>query len=140
MCLFNIKNGTAGRPIRSRAENIHPLTRKNTCIRAGAFFVIEVSGNMQSSAFSHRISDAKRKGDHSQMVATRKTQTRIAFTKIQKHLEHLQYSTPPSNKHNTRIRTFTHIFFAVIFARRYNENYLLRNTKSPKRFQTYVTT
>ena len=72
MCLSNVKYGTAGRPIRSRAKNIHPLTRKNTCIRAGAFFVIEVSGNMQSSAFLHRISDDKRKSDHSQMVATRK--------------------------------------------------------------------
>ena len=45
------------------------------------------------------------------MVATRKTQTRIAFTKIHNHLEHLQYSKPPLNEHNTRIKTFTHIFF-----------------------------
>ena len=140
MCLSNIKDGTASRPIRSRAENIHPLTRKNTCIRAGAFFVIEVSGNMQSSAFSHRISDAKRKGDHSQMVATRKHKHESPSPKYKKHLEHLQYSKPPAEEHNTRIRTFTHIFFAAIFARRYNENYLLRNTKSLWRFQTYVTT
>lgn len=123
MCLSNIKYGTASRPIRSRAENIHPLTRKNTCIRAGVF---RYRGEwyLQSSDLSHRISDAKRKSDHSQMVATRKHKHESPSPKYKKHLEHLQYSTPPLNEHNTRIRTFTHIFFAEILARRYNENFL----------------
>jgi len=79
---------------------------------------------LQSSAFSHRISDAKRKKRPFSNGRYQKTQTRIAFTKIQNHLEHLQYSTPPAEEHNTRIKTFTHIFFAEILARRYNENFL----------------
>lgn len=140
MCLSNIKDGTASRPIRSRAENIHPLTRKNTCIRAGAFFVIEVSGICNHPLFHIASAMPKEKATILKWSPPENTQTRIAFTKIQKHLEHLQYSTPPAQEHNTRIRTFTHIFFAAIFARRYNENYLLRNTKSLWRFQTYVTT
>ena len=36
------------------------------------FFRYRGEWYLQSSAFSHRISDAKRKSDHSQMVATRK--------------------------------------------------------------------
>ena len=72
MCLSNIKYGTASRPIRSRAENIHPLTRKNTCIRAGAFFVIDVSGICNHPLFHIASAMPKEKSDHSQMVATRK--------------------------------------------------------------------
>lgn len=139
MCLSNIKDGTAGQPFVMVGKHIstHQKKHLHPC---RCFF--RYRGEWQYAIIrfftSHQRCQKKRRpfsnGRH------QKTQTRIAFTKIHKHLEHLQYSKPPPNEHNTRIRTFTHIFFAVIFARRYNENYLLRNTKSLWRFQTYVTT
>ena len=92
MCLPIIKNGTAGQPFVMVGIQII-AHQKKALVYASAFFVIEVSDtNLQSSDLSYRISDAKRKSEHSQMFATRKTQTRTAFTKIQKHLEHLSYS------------------------------------------------
>ena len=82
--MLNIQRGTAGQPfamvgiqsIAHQKKHLHPCRcffryrgerhqRTSLCPCAGF-------KGLQSSAFSHRISDAKRKGDHSQMVATRK--------------------------------------------------------------------
>jgi len=110
MCLSNIKYGTASRPIRSRAENIHPLTRKNTCIRAGAFFVIEVSGICNHPLFHIASAMPKEKATILKWSPPENTNTNRLYQNTQSSGTSA-VSTPPAEEHNTRISTFTHIFF-----------------------------
>ncbi len=114
MCLSNIKDGTAGQPfvMVGKHTSTHQKKHLHSC---RCFFRYRGEWQFAIIRFiaSHQRCQKKKRpfsnGRH------QKSQTRIAFTKKHNHLEHLQYSTPPSNKHNTRIEYFYSYLFCGNF-------------------------